>query len=77
MLCQHPGKSPLRRRVLQSSRSLERAQPVRIVPGVFFSFLLQDVSTAPHLLVKYGIDLLLCDKASLLFEIENRLLQES
>lgn len=65
MLCQHPGKSPLRRRVLQSSRSLERAQPVRIVSGVFFGFLLQDVGTAPHLLVKHGIDFILCDVASL------------
>lgn len=69
MLCQHPGKSLLRRRVLQSSRSLERTQPVRIVPGVFFGFLLQDVSTAPHLLVKYGIDLILCDSNHFLPDI--------
>lgn len=66
MLRQHPGKGTLRRSVLQSCRRLKSSQPVRIVPGVFFGFLLQNVSAELHLLVKYGIDFLLCDMASLL-----------
>ena len=66
MLCQHPGKGALRRGVLQGCRRLKSPQPVRIVPGVFFGFLLQCVGAEPHLFVKYGIDFLLCDMASLL-----------
>lgn len=66
MLRQHPGKGTLRRGVLQSCRRLKSPQPVRIVPGVFFGFLLQNVSAELHLLVKYGIDFCLCDVASLL-----------
>ena len=66
MLCQHPGKGTFRRCVLQSCRSLKRPQPVRIIPRIFFGFPLQRVGTEPHLLVKYGIDFLLCDVASLL-----------
>ena len=66
MLRQHPGKCTFRRGVLQSCRRLKSSQPVRIVPSVFFGFLLQNVSAEPHLLVKYGIDFLLCDMASLL-----------
>ena len=66
MLCQHTGKGTFRRSVLQSGRRLKCSQPVRIVPGIFFGFLFQGVGTEPHLLVKYGIDFLLCDMASLL-----------
>ena len=66
MLCQHPGKCALRRGMLQGCRRLKSPQPVRIVPGIFFGLLLQNVSAEPHLLVKYGIDFLLCDMASLL-----------
>ena len=42
MLRQHPGKRALRRGVLQSCRRLKSPKPVRIVPGVFFGFPLQD-----------------------------------
>lgn len=42
MLRQHPGKGTLRRGVLQSCRRLKSPQPVRIVPGIFFGFPLQD-----------------------------------
>ena len=66
MLRQHPGKGALRRGMLQGCRRLKSPQPVRIVPGIFLRFLLQCVGTEPHLRVKYGIDFLLCDMASLL-----------
>ena len=66
MLCHHTGKRPLGCCVLQSGSRLKCSQPVRIVPGIFFGFLFQGVGTEPHLLVKYGIDFLLCDMASLL-----------
>ena len=66
MLRQHPGKGTLGRGVLQSCRCLKSPQPVRIVPGIFLCFPLQGVGAEPHLLVKYGIDFILCDMASLL-----------
>ena len=66
MLCHHTGKRPLGCCVLQSSSRLKCPQPVRIIPGIFLGFLLQRVSTKPHLLVKYGVDFCLCNIASLL-----------
>lgn len=66
MLRQHPGKGLFRRTVLQGRGGLERRKPVCIVPGVFFLFTLQGLSTEPYLLVKYSTDSFLCDKTSLL-----------